>query len=312
MPTPLTAAAVVNQAIQLVGGFNNDGPVTGSPPSFVGGAAAEAANVIYDECVKLAGRKFGWDFSRNIAALTDTGNTPPLGWVYEYIYPTSGIQVRQVLPADAQIDGLDPRPYRWGVGSAIGGSVAATGSIAFSLNPSNGQTITLNGRVFTFVTSGGWPSVLTNYQINLGGNLGGTMFFLEQALTTGATYLADVALNVATYSIPATTLLIAYIVPGTVGNAYTLAASNATPSGAHLTGGVTSLQKVIWTDIEDAQAVITGQPPESTWDAMFQETVVQNLAAKLNLALASKPDSSKLAAEQAVVVEQAGEMRTDT
>lgn len=312
MPTPLTAAGVVNRAIQLVGGWNNQGPVTGVPPYFNNSTQGLAAGVVYDECVQTVGRQFGWDFSRNIATLTNTGNTAPLGWLYEYIYPTSGIQVRQVLPPDADIDSLDPRPQRWNVGSAIGGSVAASGSIDFSLNPSNGQTITLNSRVFTFVTSGGWPSVQTNYQINIGGNLGGTLFFLEQALTTGATYLADSKLNVASYSIPTTSLLIDYIIPGVGGNSYTLAASNATPSGPTLTGGVTTLQKVIWTDIADAQAVITGQPNEATWDALFAESVVQMLASKLSLALASKPDSSKLAAQQGIAAEQAGETRTDT
>jgi hypothetical protein len=312
VPVPLTAAAVVNQALQGVGGFNNDGPVTGSFPNFVGGTAAEAANTVYQECVQVVGRKFGWDFSRNVAELTDTGNTPPLGWLYEYIYPTSGIQVRQVLPPDADVDALDPRPQRWGIGTAVGGSTAASGSITFSLNPTNGSTITLNGRAFTFVTSGGWPSVQTNYQINIGGNLGGTLFFLEQALTTGATYLADSLINVADYSIPSTALLIDYIVPGTGGNSYTLAASVATVSGPTLTGGVTSLQKVIWTDIADAQAVFSGQPSESTWDPLFAESVVQVLTSKLAQALSSKPDSAKLAAAQAAAVEEAGETRTDT
>lgn len=312
MPSTRTAATVVNEALQLVGGWNNSGPVTGSPPNFDGSTQGKAAGAVYDECVQLAGRQFGWDFSRNIAALTVTGNTPPLGWLYEYIYPTSGIQVRQVLPADAAVVALDPRPHRWGIGTSVGGSISASGSIAFAVNPSNGQTITLNGRTFTFVTSGGWPSNLTNYQINIGGNLGGTLFFLEQALTTGTTYLADFAINVADYSAPSASLIIDYILPGDIGNTFTLAASNATPSGPTLTGGVTQLQKVIWSDIVDAQAVITGQPVESTWDALFNETVVQLIASKLSMALSSKPDSSKLAAQQAVIFEQAGESRTDT
>lgn len=312
MPTPLTAAAVVNQAIQLVGGFNNDGPVTGSPPNFVGGAAAQAANVIYEECVKLVGRKFGWDFSRNVATLINTGNTPPLGWVYEYIYPTSGIQVRQVLPANSLITALDPRPFRWDIGNAVGGSVQATGRVNFTGNPSIGDTVTLNGRVFTFASSSG------SYQIVIGGNTAGTVANFLNALQNNATYLADSALNVATYTPDfndATNYMaITYKTPGEDGNAYTLAETSSVinVSGAHLTGGVTSLQKVIWTDLANAQAVISGQPPESAWDAMFAESVVQAIASKLNLALASKPDSSKLAAEQSMAIEQAGEGRTDT
>lgn len=121
------------------------------------------------------------------------------------------------------------------------GGTKASGNIDFavSLNPSNGDTITLNSKVFTFVTSGGWPSNMTNYQINIGGNLGGTLFFLEQALTTGATYLADSSLNVANYAAGTTTIDIEYKTAGTAGNSYTLAASAANPgrSGATLSGG---------------------------------------------------------------------------
>ncbi|MEI6282506.1 MAG: ubiquitin-activating E1 FCCH domain-containing protein, partial [Alphaproteobacteria bacterium] len=123
--------------------------------------------------------------------------------------------------------------------SDAGGTVA-TGNIEFSGsgNPANGNTITLNGRVFTFVNdNSGWPNSTSNHKINIGANLGGTMFFLEQALTTSTTYLADTTLNVATYAAPGTALNITYLTSGVVGNAYTLAASAATRSGATLTGG---------------------------------------------------------------------------
>ena len=103
-----------------------------------------------------------------------------------------------------------------------------------------------------------------------------------------------------------------YNILGTVGNAYTLAASVATPSAAHLTGGLNAQQKVIWCNIASAKAAVSNLPAESTWDAMAGESMVQLLASKLNLALASKPDSSKLAAEQAGLAAQAGSGRTDT
>lgn len=316
-----TAADIVNRALQLCGGYNNFGPVTGSAPAFGGQPQGIAAGVVYNEVVQSVGRKFGWDFSRSIATLTATGNTPPLGWVKEYIYPTNGIQLRQVLPATAVLDPNNPRPYRWTIGNALGGSTPATGSISFAANPSNGQTITLNSRVFTFVNdNSGWPNNHTNYKINIGFDLGGTMFFLADpnsgALTTGTTYLADGALNVADYATlntgAAWLLTVSYIVPGTIGNTYTLAASTATPSGATLTGGSTSQQKVIWTDIVNAQGVISNQPPENTWDALYAEAVVQELAAKLNQALASKPESAKLAHDIGIAAEQVGEIRTDT
>ncbi|MEI6282503.1 MAG: hypothetical protein WCP82_07285 [Alphaproteobacteria bacterium] len=307
-----TAATFVNRAVQLVGGYDNAPPVTGSPPNFDGSTIGEAAGIVYAECATLVGRQFGWDFSRASITLLLTGNTPPLpDLANEYLYPASIIQLRQVLPAT--YDANDPRPVSWVVGNAEGGSVQATGSIAFSVNPANGSTITLNGRVFTFVNdNSGWPTVTSSYKINIGANIGGTMFFLEQALNESPTYLADSLLNVATYAIPVTTLNITYIVPGTVGNAYTLAASVATPSGAHLTGGVTSQQKVIWTNVANAEAIVTNLPPESIWDAMASEAFIQLLASKLNMALASKPDSSKLATELGAAFQGAGERRTDT
>lgn len=308
----VTSADIVNQALQQTGGYNNAGAVTGSPPTFDDTPAGLAAGIIYNPVVQYIARQFGWDFSRSVTALEVTGNAGELGFALEYIFPTDAVQLRQVLPPQADIDPNNPLPVRWTVGNAIGGAVAATGYIHFAANPSNGQTITLNGRAFTFVTSGGWPSVQTNYQINIGGNLGGTLFFLEQALTSGATYLADSALNVATYAAPSSDLDITYIVPGEEGNDYTLAASNATPSGATLTGGVTTLQKVIWTDQEDAEAVITNQPPENTWDAAFTQAVVKMLASILNMALASKPESSKMEFDQAMLMQKAGELRTDT
>ena len=128
-----------------------------------------------------------------------------------------------------------------------GGGVAASGDISFtsSGNPSNGDTITLNGAVFTFVNDGsGWPSYPSNYKINIGNSLGGTLAFLADplagALTTGTTYLADPLLNVADYALndpTDDTLDITYKTGGTAGNAYTLAASAAAPSAGTLTGG---------------------------------------------------------------------------
>ena len=118
----------------------------------------------------------------------------------------------------------------------------AAGSIFFGVIPSNGDTVTLNGRVFTFVTApGGWPNVQTNYEISIGGNNAGTIFFLNEALTSGATYLADSLLNVATYSVSLNstlaTLFVSSKASGTSGDSYTLAASAATVSGPNLTGG---------------------------------------------------------------------------
>lgn len=113
--------------------------------------------------------------------------------------------------------------------------VAASGYIDFTAigNPAPGSTITLNGVVWTFVASGA-----TGNQTNIGGTVGFTINTLKTDLNASA--LA--ALTVATYSQNATTfLIITYDTRGSAGNAYTLAASAATPSGAHLTGGTGDL-----------------------------------------------------------------------
>ena len=302
----LSAADIVNRAIQLVGGYNNQGPVTGSPPSFDGSTVGNAAGILYDGVVQTVSRQFGWDFSRNVADLELTGNAAELGFAFEYQYPTTGVQLRQVF--DPLFDRFDPKPSRWTVGSADGGASPATGYIYFPANPSPGETITLNGAVFTFVAAGSTP---TNFQSNIGFNLGGTIGLLLGRLPPNG-YLTTPQLTVASYSNGNPYLQITYNTLGVSGNSYTLAASAATPSAATLTGGSDALQRVIWTDIADAKAVYTGQPPESAWDAIFVETVVRLLASELDLGLASKPESSSIAFTQAGQFAQLGGMRSDT
>ncbi len=113
----------------------------------------------------------------------------------------------------------------------------ATGYIDFTAsgNPTNGQTITLNGVVWTFVSGSAGA-----HQTHIQGTLGFTLFQLTQDLSAAS----DAGLVVATYNFTTnppsarSALTIVYNTSGTVGNAYTLAASTATPSGATLTGGV--------------------------------------------------------------------------
>ncbi len=106
----------------------------------------------------------------------------------------------------------------------------ASGSITFALNPSAAATITIGGTAVTFVTS-----LTTGNQILIGATLSATLAnavtFLSQS--------ADVNISKATYSVNAagTALEIVYGTAGTAGNAFTLAASVATPSGSTLTGG---------------------------------------------------------------------------
>lgn len=185
----VTSNDILNRAILLIG--DNQESVSGQYPNFDQSAAGQAANELYGSVVQTVARRFGWDFSRNVAALTLTGNAAPLGWSYEYAYPTNGIQVNQLAP-QAISDANDPLPQNW---------------------------------------------------------------------TTGYTTVAAV------------------------------------------------LTKVIWSNLQNAQAIITGQPPEALWDALFTEEVQRLLASELAMALEGKPDTSELALETSETFGQIGQTR---
>jgi hypothetical protein len=109
---------------------------------------------------------------------------------------------------------------------------AATGTILFSANPTPADTITINGTVFTFVASGA-----TGNEINIGSSLLSTLAETVTVLNASA----DTDVNDATYSNNgADSLIITHDTPGTGGNAFTIAASAGTASGATLTGGTNS------------------------------------------------------------------------
>lgn len=110
----------------------------------------------------------------------------------------------------------------------LNGEVAA-GNITFSANPTNGQTITLNGTVWTFVSG-----AAAGNQTHIGSSLGNTMAALAGDLN--ASVLGT--LTVAGYTSTTTQLRINYKTFGTAGNSYSLAASAATPSGGTLSGGL--------------------------------------------------------------------------
>ena len=314
------SAAVVNAALQLVGGYDNKGPLSGTPPTFDGSTEGLAAGAIYYEVVQFIARQYGFDFARQVASLVLTNNaTGQFGFAYEYLYPTNAVQLLNLVPVT--FSGLDlnnPTPAQWVVGNQFAGTAFATGYISWAsdLQPQVGDTFTLNSRVFTYVTSGGTES---NYDFNTNGStqIGGLLVGqIVPYLTSSPTYLADADLNVANYSyspsVTPTELVVTYKVPTSSGNGYPLAASAATVSGPTLTGGASGQVRVIWTNMASAQAVVSVPPPEAAWDSAFTEAVIQDLAAKLNLALAGKPESATLAAEQFGVIEKAAEGRTDT
>lgn len=122
--TTLTSTDVVNQAINLIG--DDMPPVTGVAPTFDDSTAGKAAQQLYGLCVQAVGRQFGWDFARRQVVLAASGNAAPfpMGFLYEYLYPSNGIQVWQVNPdlSDPLIDPYNPAPYTWSVGNTLVGS----------------------------------------------------------------------------------------------------------------------------------------------------------------------------------------------
>ena len=119
------------------------------------------------------------------------------------------------------------------------GPVKATGTITFANNPSNGDTITINGAEYTFVDP---AAPATDYEIDIKASLALTLdeviAVLNAATTPINSYPTDGRVSTATYTEDGTdTLTITYDYPGRNGNYFTLAASADTVSGANLTGG---------------------------------------------------------------------------
>jgi hypothetical protein len=115
-------------------------------------------------------------------------------------------------------------------GDPVSTAASSTGSITFATNPSDGDTITLNGTVWTFVAAD--PT----------GNetlIAGTAIQTIDALVTDLNASADAEVAKCTYSRPTGTqrLSVSFDTAGTGGNTFTLAASAATVSGATLSSG---------------------------------------------------------------------------
>lgn len=108
----------------------------------------------------------------------------------------------------------------------------ANGEILLTGTTSNNDTITINGTVITFKSSG--PS---GNQVLIGADAAGTaanlFAFLAASLNAG--------LAACTYSLAGDVITVLAIVHGTAGNAYTFAKSSSditlTPSGGTLSGG---------------------------------------------------------------------------
>ena len=67
--------------------------------------------------------------------------------------------------------------------------------------------------------------------------------------------------------------------------------------------------KVIYANLVNAEAYITGQPPENLWDALFVEAVVRRVAAALSMGTAGRPDFARAMLESAAGTAQLGQRR---
>lgn len=132
-----------------------------------------------------------------------------------------------VVPVDPRYLGL----WLTGIfGNPVSSTVAAEGYIDFDENPTEGDTITINGIEFTFVddTPGSTEIEIQN-----------TVVQTVDAIVTKLNASSDDDVNDATYSRPSTTqkLKVVHDTTGATGNTFTLEASAATVSGPTLTGG---------------------------------------------------------------------------
>ena len=116
-----TSQEIVNEAIMLMGG--NQPLVTGIYPTFDNSTTGKAAQQLYALTVRAVARQFGFDFARNQVALALSGNPAPLGFAFEYVYPTiaglTAVQIWQVAPAFPIADPNNPIPVNWTVGNTL-------------------------------------------------------------------------------------------------------------------------------------------------------------------------------------------------
>lgn len=106
----------------------------------------------------------------------------------------------------------------------------ANGTITFSGNPSNADTLTVNGTLITFVT--GTPS---GSQVKIGASKEATAINLQAFLAASV----NVNIILASYSLSIDVLTVTFKVPGPTGDTFTLTKSSSgiSLSGAVLTGG---------------------------------------------------------------------------
>lgn len=69
--------------------------------------------------------------------------------------------------------------------------------------------------------------------------------------------------------------------------------------------------RVVWSNQQNAVAVLNNMPNEAVWDDLFREAVVRLLASELSMALFGKPDQAEAYLQSGAAFEQVGEARSD-
>lgn len=204
----------------------------------------------------FVGSSFGTQFSDNESTV-DLTQTPPThqnpfapGQILSVNILTSGSGLTTVTYVLTSAHGTNFTGYPVVLGGSLGAFVVtdngeffapgdsiafdgagfASGSIDFTTNPNPGDMISLGGVNWFFETAITGPD-----QTIIQGALAATLGQLVTDLSTNS----NPVLGEATYSVDSSgkNLLVNYKTPGPSGNAFTLAASAATPSGPTLTGG---------------------------------------------------------------------------
>lgn len=182
--------------------------------SGITGSLASGANSIYgfttlDDFKKAIGGGIMWDASNWL-------------WKPSKALNIQGIQKLWLVHARTTTKSVIVQQF-------VGGGTRASGTVTYSSNPTDTTTITLNGIAYTYKTT---PSGAT--EVLIGSTLAETLVNLAEKVAQSQ----NASITVAQYTAEPTLIRVTYKVAGTAGNAYTLAASVGTVSGATLSGGL--------------------------------------------------------------------------
>lgn len=234
----VASADIVNRSLNLAGCEITIGDLQD------GTREAQIALRHYTQTVWALLRAQDHEFSRKVATLALSGNTAPLGWSFEYVYPADCLKVRSVPPATR----ANPvAPVRWDVGtnirSGIGGATVSVAGSGYAV----GDTGTVN------VTTG--PPA--TYRV--------------LSVSSGAVATFTITFGGLGYSVGTAPTTRGGAQPG-AGSGFVISIGSVVPNQITM----------IWTNIASASLVYTtNQVTEDDWGPLFTETVVQYLSSSL-------------------------------